>query len=276
MSLEKIEQHIKELEALKYYSGTKQERDEALKKVGELESVKTELEKRIADLEQIKVTSEGKTIKEAEEAFLRAEQEEISRKAEEKSNEKYEKWRKDEKPKEVFDSSVKELKTILQSLSEAPYQAIPSKLAQAGLDVEVKKALNVEVQKRLHVEFNKRVEARAHETALKWFENWKKSELNRWHNEKIMPEIARLETVFSSNIMTVLRDTDFEITCNKCDQISQIKFTGQMISNLITKGKSNLPCINPNCNDPWTGRHQIQINLADLIDSMITLKSGYP
>lgn len=322
MSLEKIEQHIKELEAIKYYDEVKRERDEALWKVGALENTKMELEKnvesltnkvttieterskakvsaknleveieklrstnielekRVAELEQIKVGSEGKTIKEVVEAYLKAEKEEIKKEAEKGSYEIHSEWEKNQKPKEVFETSVRELRRILSSFKGIRYVPVPlgsaqPKLpAQPELDQEVNKVLNEEVYRRLDEEFNKRVEIRSNEIALIKFEEWKKLELKKWHDEKVMPEIARLDTSFRTNITAFLRDSDFMIICNKCGKQFPTKFTGEMVSELLIKGKFNLLCMDPNCKD-FVIRHQIPITLKDIVDHMIAFKTGY-
>ena len=269
MSLEKIDQYLSELEAVKSYRQVKEETQK-------LKSRNIELEGRIDELERMKVTSEGKTIKEAEEAFLKAKKEEISKEAKEESNETHAKWQRDEKPKEVFDVSVRELKMILHGLSEAPHEVAPYDLAQAGLVVEVKKILNEEVQKRLDVEFNKRVEARSNKIALEKLEDWKKFELKRWYDEKVIPEIARLGDLFNRNIIAFLRNTDWIIPCDKCGSQQFQKFTGKMVSDLITRGRSALPCINASCKDPVNVKHQIPITLEGILDFMIRPKIGYP
>jgi hypothetical protein len=81
--------------------------------------------------------------------------------------------------------------------------------------------------------------------------------------------------VFRESIIAFLRDTEGLVTCDKCGTPRKTKIMGQMVSDLMTKGKFNLDCINPNCKDPFTGRHQIPITLTEIIDYTIAHKSGY-
>jgi len=151
MSLKKAEQHLKELEAIKYYDTVKLERDnlskevEGLKaelsnrepKVKELSQINEDSEKKIAErdkrieslgnelkikdanikqseegvkqnevriseLEGLKAIAEGKALKEAKEAFLKAREEEIMMEAENLFSGMKTEWEKNVKPKEVL------------------------------------------------------------------------------------------------------------------------------------------------------------------------------
>lgn len=139
MSLENIEEYLKEVQAIKYYDTVKAENDELQKKNEEIEkafqlkgnelvetnntllrerdslyeevvNLRTEndrivkaiggltnelnkgskeasnLNARIAELENLKVTTEGKSLKETEEAFVKVKNEEIQKVAEEHFN----------------------------------------------------------------------------------------------------------------------------------------------------------------------------------------------
>jgi chromosome segregation ATPase len=72
MSLGKIEQYIKELEAIKNYDKIKAERDSLIARGRELEEAVSHLSSRVKELEELRVLVEDKTLKEAEENFLKA------------------------------------------------------------------------------------------------------------------------------------------------------------------------------------------------------------
>lgn len=309
MSLEKINQHIRELEAIKSYGKVKSERDRLLlmnrgleaelaserakvrelsktveAKGKEIENLKNnirssceeikrmkekieQLKLEIRELKEVKVTAEGKTLAEAEKAFLKAKGTEIRKCAETLLDEMKLAWEKDEKPKEVSRKAVQWLKHVVDGLSKPGPRFFLKELVDAGLPEKVEEIINSEVDRRVDAKFLERVEESSELKALEKLEHLKSVEWPSWYRLNVEPKIRELEDKISTNAIKLLKGP-WSITCNQCGGGQSIEFTQQGIESLLRNGYVEVECENPNCVDSSLfskRRHKIKIPLTDLI-----------
>jgi len=291
MSLEKSDQYIRELEAIKYYDKVKKERDEALSRIKELEEENDGLEKKleekekeardlkgalegmnkelqetkleinklkskINELENLKVTVEGKTLIEAKNAFLVAMDDEIEKRAHARFNSMKSKWEKVEKQKEVFKTATKLLKQVIEKPDLLPKELIE-------LSKKVKEIINSEVEKRLNSEFQRRVQEESDRKASAQLKQMMEIEWPKWYKMNIEPKIIELERKINENVIFLLRGP-WLITCDKCGMKQAVELTPERMEILLRNGYVLIECQNPNCIDLiW--RHKINISLRDLI-----------
>jgi len=119
------------------------------------------LKSRVKELEDLKAICDGKTLREAEEIFLRSMRSRIDAEARELSKNIIARWEVEEKPRIVFEEAVKVLRDILDivvSGGEAPKNL-------ADLVLRVRELIESEVKRRMDQEFYRRVEERANALA---------------------------------------------------------------------------------------------------------------
>lgn len=319
MSFEKIDQYVKELEAIKYYDKIKAENIALITKVKELETkllsekkkleellkinkdleeqiklkdnevkalrnelrIKEEkikeleeelkhLKSRVRELEELKILTEGKTLKEAEEYFLKVKENEIKILAKDLFNKFKSEWERKDKPKEVMNEAIKLLNHILEQLSKSRPPPIPKEVIDTGLLEKVREILNSEVEKRINAEFLRRVEEVSEHKALEKLEKLKSIEWPNWYKSVVEPRILQLESKLQSNIIKTLKGP-WLITCDKCRTIFQVELTTNEVEDLLRTGDVMTECPNPNCVDTIlfiTSKHKIRITLRDLIESL--------
>jgi len=318
LSFEKIDQYVKELEAIKYYDKIKAENIALITKVKELETkllsekkkleellkinkdleeqiklkdnevkalrnelrIKEEkikeleeelkhLKSRVRELEELKILTEGKTLKEAEEYFLKVKENEIKILAKDLFNKFKSEWERKDKPKEVMNEAIKLLNHILEQLSKSR-PPIPKEVIDTGLLEKVREILNSEVEKRINAEFLRRVEEVSEHKALEKLEKLKSIEWPNWYKSVVEPRILQLESKLQSNIIKTLKGP-WLITCDKCRTIFQVELTTNEVEDLLRTGDVMTECPNPNCVDTIlfiTSKHKIRITLRDLIESL--------
>jgi DNA repair exonuclease SbcCD ATPase subunit len=307
MSLEKIDQYIRELEAIKYYGKVKKERDEALSRIKELEKsleekgeLKKKLEEKekevrdlkgalegmnkelqetkleinklkskINELENLKVTVEGKTLIEAKNAFLVAMNDEIEKRAHARFNSMKSEWEKAEKQKEIFKTATELLKQVIEKPDLLPKELIE-------LSKKVKEIINSEVEKRLNSEFHRRVQEELDRKASSQLKQMMEIEWPKWYEINIEPKVIELERKINANVMSLLRGP-WLITCDKCGMKQAVELTPERMEILLRpermeillrNGYVLIECQNPNCTDLlW--RHKINIPLRDLISYLM-------
>lgn len=317
MTLERIDQYIKELDAIKYYDEAKKERDQALQKVKELERVLTtereslqslskergtleqklkkkdeetsslrdvlklkdaelqklelkvdDLTRRIGELENLKVTVEGKTLSEAGKAFLEAKEQEVARRANETFNSMKKEWTMSEKPKEVLNEAINQLKNVVEVLGRPKPRYFPQKILDAGLPGKVEEILEWEVGRRVDVEFTRKVEEKSNQKALDKLNYLKSTEWPNWLRVNVDPKVTALERMFTTNALSFLGEPWF-ITCDKCRTTQNIKFTASSVEAMLRTGYAHIECANLNCRD-WFARHMIEVTLRSLIEAKMT------
>jgi len=322
LSLERIEQYIRDLEAIKNYEKVRNERDSLKaeiqklserirdlehkilsmeKIIEELTRAREELEKEIRDrdekieglmselndrerkiseltgeveklrsrvkeLEELKALSDGRTLKEAEEAFLESMRDRIEAEAEELSRNIIARWEVSEKPRIVLEESLRILNSVIEYLWGAGEEP-PRDLVNAGLIEKVRGIIDSEVQRRIDYEFMRRVEEEASKMAGEKLDELVSREWPKWYEKHVAPKIIELESKIRINALTMLRGP-WNITCDKCGIKFQVQLTETGLEQLLRTGMTEIECINPNCRD-FLGRHKIKIYLRDLIASLI-------
>jgi len=322
MSLDKVDQLIKELEAIKNYDKVKKERDEAVTRIAEqqaelalkeksitraLEEQKTmkqklnekedrikaleneiktkddesqklksqdeELKARAKELEELKATTEGKALKDAEIAFLRAKEEETKREAEKLFQDMKKSWGSSEKPKEVLNEAIRWLKLTVEGLARPGSALFLKEVVEAGLPEKVEEILRSEVQRRLDVEFTSRVEARAQQVADEKLNYLKSVEWPAWQQTNVMPKIIELESKILTGAIRALRGP-WKITCERCGSQQSVELTAEGVRGLLAQGHVLIDCTNPNCTDAVlfrTVRHKIRVQCKDLIEGLLKI-----
>ena len=313
MSFERIDQYIKELEAIKNYEKVKAENASLLARVRELESrlsrergrvgellqviknlkervrardeeieslreelsvreerIKSlesevhDLTSRVRELEELKVLAEGKTLKEAEESFLKAKEGEIREQAQKLFNQMKSEWEERVKPREVSNEALKWLKHTIEQLSRPEPRNYMKEVVDAGLPEKIEKIINSEVEKRINEEFLKRVDEESSKKALEKLEELKSVEWPNWYRTVVEPRIRQLESMIWSNVMKAL-EGPWIITCDKCGTRFQAQLTPEGIEELLRTGSVVIECPNPGCVD-FILRHRIRIKLKQLIE----------
>jgi chromosome segregation ATPase len=255
MSLDKIDQYIRELEAIKNYDKVKAENErlsaevrklrsenESLKnevsaKKNEIEMLRRELSakeeeiqrlsreveelsSRVRELEELKALADGKSLKEALELFLKVKEEEVEKKARELFEKLRSEWESRKKPKEVSKEALKTLKAIIEATGSG-LKLVPVEAAETGLVEEVEKLLRKEVERRLDEEFRRRVEEESERKSLEKLEKLKSMEwpawFSSWYKERVEPQINRLESEIRQNAIKTLRGPwNLNKRCDRC------------------------------------------------------------
>ena len=274
MSVETIDRYMAELEAVKNYPKVRQEKDEALNQVAELEKDLGEARKRISHLEQLPSRFEGKTYAEAEKAFLQAEENEIHRRADQLFKSAKEKWEKEDRPRETFDAAIFELKGVIQTLSsESSTKYFTKEIIDAGIHNGITKILETEVKRRMDSEFLKRVEEESDEKSQIKLENLKSFEWPNFVATRISPIVQGMAERVDANVFVMLRGA-WTFQCDKCGQSQSRGFSPSEIA-LLLNSALRIECSNPDCKD-FLGKHYIRTDLIGVINSALNLSSSTP
>ena len=312
LNLEKVEQYIRELEAIKFYSQVREERDRLLaenselkKKVQELEEKKkklaSELEKlgeevaklreereralkELETLKQVRLRSQdGRELglEEAREEFLRDMEAEVQRRVEEGCRAALSEFEA-QKPKLVYE----ELLRLLASPSPPP-----------------------EIKERIEAEVNRRVEGilRERERWPDWFKKLYSEEVQKGVKEGLDEEFrrraeeraeqlarGRLQRLvaeewprwYRENVEPGLRRLEekirknalallvgpWTVPCDKCGTRLQVSLEDQ-IGSLLSLGYAYVPCSNLGCRDFRILKHVMRIRLRDLVLARLSLPS---
>jgi len=223
------------------------------------------LKGRVKDLEAYKFLAEGKTLAEAEKEFLRAKEDEITRRAEEKFSDMERSWREEDKPNEVKAAAVQNLQAVL-SAREPLHSG--EQLAEAGIPQMVSEILEKEVANRINAEFNKRVEAESERKSLEKLNRLKGVEWPRWFHTAMEPKITLIVDWVNTNLINFLK-APWQIVCDKCGTEQQLELTPQQISLLLTGNNVNFQCRNPNCKDLFR-RHTIAMDLPAFLMGLLS------
>ncbi len=251
-----------EVEGLRQTSGVKDKKAQSIK----LEA--DGLRVRVQELEDLKVTAEGKTLSEAEKAFLEAAEDEVRRRANETFNSNKDRWEKSEKPEEVSDQALKWLQHIIENLRKPAPRPFLKEVADVGLPERVEENIQAEVNRRLNTEFERRVEDESSKKALVKLEKMKKEEWSSWFRLNVEPSAEALKSTILTNALRLLKGP-WTITCDKCGTVGSKELTPREIQDLLLNMPVTVECINPKCMD-WLVRHRLLVNLGQLISYRIT------
>lgn len=230
------------------------------------------LKARILKLEGLKAIVEGKTLSEAEKAFLKATEEEIKKRADETFSSMKAEWVKVEKPKEVFKEGVKWLINVIETIRKPEAQYFLKDLVDADFPKTVEELIKSDVDRRLDAEFNRRVEEKSDQKALEKLNCLKSIEWPNWLKTRVEPRSKELEGKIVTNTFRLLRGP-WTIRCDKCGTIETLQFQTKEIEHLLRTGCIMVDCANPNCKD-FLGRHKIRTTLEGLIACYVTFVSS--
>jgi hypothetical protein len=276
--LKTIEVYTRELEALRDYDRIKKERDELAERCSKLETGISELNGELASLKGFKIEFVGKelTLEQAKVEFVRAYNDEIERRA----NEKFEVLKADlenKMPKLVYNK-------LIEIVKKPPWPkeiagAIESKAGQMANEIlrnkerwpdwfkefyvnEVRAGVNA----GLDAEFEQRVEEKATERAEKRLEELVNVEWPRWLKTHVKPKISELESKMRKDMIGVLKGPWCGVRCNECGtEIGEIELTENNIADLLCNLPVEFECANPNCRGLLGRKRKIRISLYDLI-----------
>ncbi|MCK4405627.1 MAG: hypothetical protein KAV43_03880 [Hadesarchaea archaeon] len=276
--LKTVEAFTRELEALRNYDWVKKERDELAERCSKLETRVSELKGELASLKGFKIGFVGKdlTLKQVRDEFLKAQELEIERRA----NEKFEVLKADlenKMPKLVYNK-------LIEIVEKPPWPkeiagAIESKAGQMASEILINKErwpgwfrelylkeVKAGVSAGLDAEFERRVEGGATERAEK-----KLMQLTRVEWPKyVKPKLSDLEAKIRENVIRMLRGPWSGIKCDRCGtEQEEIELTEQNISDLLSTGYVEKECDNLDCRDWRIWKHRIRIFLRDLIAAHI-------
>lgn len=195
---------------------------------------------KIKELEELNVLAQGMTLSEVEKAVLKATDEEIDRRAQQKSLIIAQNWRTNDKPKEVEAQALVQLEVILGLLA-GQTRSIPPSLSGSNLPNMVLHALQREIDSRL----------------------WP-----QWYRTTVEPRVKELEDKIQQNVFTVLKGP-WPVKCSVCDTEADCELDDPDVENLIKYGLTRVQCPNPNCRNhgPFFA---IRKRLTELINDHVT------
>jgi len=237
-------------------------------KIQELTSTVRDLRSRNKELECLKTTTDGKSLKEVEKAFLKSKGAEIKRSAESHFQEMKEDWEKNKKDRVVSATAIGYLNNIL-AFSSGEQPSIRRELTGSSLPGKVGKVIGREVSKRLNAEFAKRVESESEKRAREKLESMRKGEWEKWYSSKIEPKLSQFEISVRDNSLAILRG-DFIVRCDRCNTGQTRTIAQAEIDDLLRMGKIWIECINPNCKGFWF-KHRFPITMRDLIKAKLEI-----
>lgn len=277
-----LEKEVKELKAK--LSREVKSREEAegklAAKASEAEELKTELGKvsgELKALKEFKLRSAGGrelTLEQAIAEFLKAQESEIERRA----NEKYEVLRADleaKMPRLIFERLIETVKEPpwpkeIASVIETKAREVADWILQDKVrwpdwfKEHYAKEVAEGVKEGIDSEFERRVEEKATERAGEKLKQLTDIEWPRWYGANIKPKLSDLEAKIKDNAIGMLR-RPWQIKCDKCGTERKFEPTEQDIADLLYRNVVFVPCDNPDCKDWRIRGHRITIHIHDLI-----------
>jgi hypothetical protein len=227
----------------------------------------------------------------AERRFLKAKEEDITRRAEEQLNSIKHEWERVEKPKLVTDAAARSLMDVVEhiihsaqgvkaaagnpslpspSISSSEQQP-PTPSSPAMCDQElysrVKSILDNGVRQGLDYEFERRVEAESQNRAEEKFEQIANTEWPNYCNQTILPLANELEQMIVGNVFNFLTGP-WTITCKICRAAHRSRaLSPEEVEILISTKTLEFQC--------FGGYFRSQINLLDnLLGNAHTFRIG--
>lgn len=287
--LKTVEAFTKELESLRNYDQVKKERDKLAERCSKLETRISELDKRVRDLigelaslKGFNVRFVGKelTLEQAKVEFVRAYNDEIERRA----NEKFEVLKADfgnKMPKLVYNK-------LIEIVEKPPWPkeiagTIESEAGQMASEILINKErwpswfrelylkeVKAGVSAGLNSEFERRVEKGAAERAEVKLKQLTTVEWPNWLAKNVEPKLSELGAKIRENAFELLRGPWRSIRCDRCGtEQEELILTEQGIGDLLSLDYIEKECTNPNCKDLKIRKHRIRIFLRDLIAAHI-------
>ena len=284
MSIEDIERHIQELEAIKNYPQVKQERAKLSQEVEELKGSLDNALKEVSSLKGSKAKLDGAemTLEEARLDFIRAQDAEVEKRADNRF----------EELKADYESRMPQLvQQRLRDTLKKPWW--PEEIAKL-VDTEARKKADATLHKKnswplwfkklyeeeveekvraeLNQEFDARVETAAVPRAQRRLNELINTEWPAWYQAKHDPKISDLENRVNDNVFQALRGP-WVFTCNQCGTSYDSELTTEGIEELLRTGQVKAECVNPDCEDKgWfsSQRHTFYVSLRNLIEVRIT------
>ncbi len=243
------------------------ELENAGKKISELTGI-------LEDLQNLRSTWEGKTLTEVITFEQKAREDEIKRKSEEQSKAVIDGWEKNEKPRQVQEAAVSELRQILEVLRTSErhdFQAV-------GVDLETAKIVSdllaVRINERADVEFLNRAGEVARRMAKSMFDRDKKEVWSKYIQEHVGPRLLALENLIKSDFRAFISG-EFVVPCDKCKSVNQFNLTSAGVEQLMRRGYLMVECLSEACRGRFGG-HSIRVSLGDFIKVRVGLEDAPP
>jgi len=282
--VENIERYIRELKAIKNYDKVIRERDELSWKVAALGTRLKSTSQELAVYKELKVrfVDGGQTsLDEARQDFLMAMDAEIER----RSGERFEELKREyegEMPQLVYQRLVdivkgrlwpQEIAAVVSTEAEKKVKWIlyhsdnwPDRFKEY-----YRKEVEAGIKSGLDSEFGRRVEESAEVKARQRLGELVNTAWPAWFNKNVHPRISELEGRANENALQLLKGP-WTLTCDRCGTKSSTELTAFGVEELLRKGKVQVECDNPACQDRFflsTSRHRFGVSLYDLVEAYI-------
>jgi len=308
MSLEKVDQYLRDLRAIKEYPTVRAERDrlfvennlkeqeieELRENIKDLQASKDglqgdlastteelrrsrtqneELQEELAEMRDTKLIVGGEelTLPRIRELVEEAKSDKIKSRAKQLFDELRGEWEVKQKPKEVEAKAISDLRGIIDMLMRPEPRFFLQDAVNLNLPQDVEKLISSEVDRRLDDEFRSRVEQESDRKASEKLEDLKVVEWPKWHTEFVEPKIAELEALIRENALNQLKGT-WSMPCDKCGTSLKIELSAEHIASLLRLGSIEVPCPNPQCLDQFLvfrSRHILRPTLGQLIENRV-------
>lgn len=288
MSMETIDRYIQELEAIRNYDKVVKARDELRRKLATLEASLKSTSDKLAQYKELKVrlVDGGEiSLDEARRDFLRA----IDAEIEKRAGERFEALRREyetKMPHLVYQRLVEivkgrawptEIAAVVRAEAEKRADRIlydkeewPDKFKdyyQTEVQADVKSGLDSE--------FNRRVEESAKVKVQQRLTELVNAVWPQWFAQNIEPRITELERNANENVFQLLKGP-WTFICDRCETSSDYELTPLGVEELLRKGRIQIECVNPACEDRSlfsSRRHRFQVSLHDLVEFYIRRES---
>jgi len=120
-------------------------------------------------------------------------------------------------------------------------------------------------------EFKSSIEESAEVEARRRLRQLASAEWPRWLSANIEPRVAELEGKANENAFQLLKGP-WPFTCDHCGTTSSNELTAVGVEELLRKGRVQIECTNPACEDRFllpARRHRFRVALHDLIEAYI-------
>lgn len=260
MSLEKINQYLKELEAVKFY--------DAVKKKMEASSSENQ------SLREVTVTvgEEKLTLPQLRAKVLQVKADEIKTAAEKLFETHKSNWEVNEKPKLIYQEAVKSLSLIIDNESQSQ-QLNPESEVDSNLPEKVRAILGKKVNEKMDYSFQIKVGTESDRKAAEKLKALVKEAWPRWFELNLQPKIDQLMGHINSNVLTALRGP-WVIRCSKCNAVyNNEMLTPANVESLITTSCLSVDCGNQSGN---LGAHEFTVSLSELLKNRLNQQSQLP
>ncbi len=234
----------------------------------------SDLTGKLEELENLRSTWDGRTLTEVIAFEQKAREDEIMRKSEEQSKAVIDGWEKNEKPRQLREAAVSELRRILEVLRTSE----PHDFQAVGADLETAKIVSdllaVRIKERAEVEFLNRSGEVARRMTKSMYDRDKKEVWSKYLEVQVGPRLQTLEILIKSHFREFIAG-EFVVPCDKCKSANQFNLTSAGVEQLMKQGYLMVECSSEACRGRFGG-HSIRVSLRDFIKVRVGLEDAPP